>query len=149
MNAQVKFPSPYELKAPKGAEGWRDLYPYYALFQDELKKGDEKQFWFCDAQHWPTPFRPFDTIMVDFAVKCLGQYNTRHLARAAGQWRRLPHTQWLPLSEPDRGRAREDSRARAAFSGTRGLLFPELEQAAGQLARQGARRHRCAGGVPV
>jgi pyruvate,water dikinase len=79
MNAQVKFPSPYELKAPKGAEGWRDLYPYYALFQDERKEGDENQFWFCDAQHWPTPFRPFDTIMADFAVKCLGQYNTRHL----------------------------------------------------------------------
>ena len=66
MNAQVKFPSPYELKAPKGAEGWRDLYPYYALFQEERKKGDEKQFWFCDAQHWPTPFRPFDTIMADY-----------------------------------------------------------------------------------
>jgi pyruvate, water dikinase len=79
MSAQVKFPSPYELKAPKGAEEWRDLYPYYALFQQERKEGDEKQFWFCDAQHWPTPFRPFDTIMADYAVKCLGQYNTRHL----------------------------------------------------------------------
>ena len=79
MNAQVKFPSPYELKAPKGAESWRDLYPYYALFQQERKASDEKQFWFCDAQHWPTPFRPFDTIMADYAVKCLGQYNTRHL----------------------------------------------------------------------
>jgi pyruvate,water dikinase len=79
MNARAKFPSPYELKAPKGAEGWRDLYPYYALFQDELKEGEENRFWFCDAQHWPTPFRPFDTIMVDYAVKCLGQYNTRHL----------------------------------------------------------------------
>ena len=31
MNAQVKFPSPYELKAPQGAEGWRDLYPYSAV----------------------------------------------------------------------------------------------------------------------
>ena len=40
MNAQAKFPSPYELKAPKGAEGWRDLYPYYALFQEERKKAD-------------------------------------------------------------------------------------------------------------
>jgi pyruvate, water dikinase len=79
MNARVKFPSPYDLDAPKGAEGWRDLYPYYALFQEERKAGDESQFWFCDAQHWPTPFRPFDTIMADYAVKCLGQYNTRHL----------------------------------------------------------------------
>jgi pyruvate,water dikinase len=79
MTAQTRFPSPYDLKAPPGAEGWRDLYPYYSLFQDELKVGEEKRFWFCDAQHWPTPFRPFDTIMVDYACKCLGQYNTRHL----------------------------------------------------------------------
>ena len=79
MTAQARFPSPYDLKAPPGSEGWRELYPYYSLFQEERKAGDEKRFWFCDAQHWPTPFRPFDTIMVDYACKCLGQYNTRHL----------------------------------------------------------------------
>ena len=79
MTVQARFPSPYDLKAPPGSEGWRELYPYYSLFQDERKAGDEKRFWFCDAQHWPTPFRPFDTIMVDYACKCLGQYNTRHL----------------------------------------------------------------------
>ena len=79
MTAQARFPSPYDLKAPQGAEGWREFYPYFTLFQDELKSADEKRFWFCDAQHWPTPFRPFDTIMVEYACKCLGQYNTRHL----------------------------------------------------------------------
>jgi pyruvate, water dikinase len=79
MTERPRFPSPYDLKAPKGAEGWRDFYPYFALFQDELKATEEKRFWFCDAQHWPTPFRPFDTIMVEYACKCLGQYNTRHL----------------------------------------------------------------------
>jgi pyruvate, water dikinase len=79
MTAQVRFPSPYELKSPPGSEGWRELYPYYSLFQDDLKANEESRFWFCDAQHWPTPFRPFDTIMVDYACKCLGQYNTRHL----------------------------------------------------------------------
>jgi pyruvate, water dikinase len=71
MTAQLRFPSPYDLKAPVGAEGWRDFYPYFTLFQDELRQIDESRFWFCDAQHWPTPFRPFDTIMVE--------YNTRHL----------------------------------------------------------------------
>jgi pyruvate, water dikinase len=79
MTVQARFPSPYDLKAPPGAEGWREFYPYFTLFLDELKSVDEKRFWFCDAQHWPTPFRPFDTIMVEYACKCLGQYNTRHL----------------------------------------------------------------------
>jgi pyruvate,water dikinase len=79
MTAQPRFPSPYDLKSPPGSEGWQDFYPYFTLFLDELKSIDEKRFWFCDAQHWPTPFRPFDTIMVEYACKCLGQYNTRHL----------------------------------------------------------------------
>jgi pyruvate,water dikinase len=79
MTAQPRFPSPYDLKSPPGSEGWQDFYPYFTLFLDELKPIDEKRFWFCDAQHWPTPFRPFDTIMVEYACKCLGQYNTRHL----------------------------------------------------------------------
>jgi pyruvate,water dikinase len=79
MTAQPRFPNPYDLKSPPGSEGWQDFYPYFTLFLDELKPIDEKRFWFCDAQHWPTPFRPFDTIMVEYACKCLGQYNTRHL----------------------------------------------------------------------
>jgi pyruvate, water dikinase len=79
MTAQPRFPSPYDLKSPPGSEGWQDFYPYFTLFLDELRPIDEKRFWFCDAQHWPTPFRPFDTIMVEYACKCLGQYNTRHL----------------------------------------------------------------------
>lgn len=78
MTAQMRFPSPYSLRSPQGAEGWRDFYPYYTLFQDALRSEEEKRFWFCDAQHWPAPFRPFDAIMVEFACKCLGQYNTRH-----------------------------------------------------------------------
>ena len=54
------------------------LYPYYLVFQDNLKQKEEGKFWFCDSQHWPTPFKPFDAVTVEFAVKCLGQYNTRH-----------------------------------------------------------------------
>ena len=73
------FPSPYEVKAPAGAEDWASIYPYYVQFQPERRAEEDGKFWFCNSQHWPTPFRPFDTIMVDFATKCLGQYNTRHL----------------------------------------------------------------------
>jgi pyruvate,water dikinase len=71
------FPKPSELTVPDGAEGWEQLYPYNLVF-DNAPGGDEK-FWFCDSQHWPTVFKPFETIGGEFAVKCLGQYNTRHL----------------------------------------------------------------------
>ena len=71
------FPKPSELTVPAGAEGWEQLYPYSLVF-DNAPGGDDK-FWFCDSQHWPTVFKPFETIGGEFAVKCLGQYNTRHL----------------------------------------------------------------------
>ncbi|MFG2562166.1 PEP-utilizing enzyme [Streptomyces sp. NPDC048496] len=71
------FPKPSEIEVPEGAEGWEQLYPYNLVF-DNAPDGDDK-FWFCDSQHWPTVFKPFETIGGEFAVKCLGQYNTRHL----------------------------------------------------------------------
>ncbi|MGO4837832.1 hypothetical protein AB4144_36875, partial [Rhizobiaceae sp. 2RAB30] len=52
--------------------------PYYLVCQDNLRDKEEQKFWFCDSQHWPSPFKPFDAVTVEFAVKCLGQYNTRH-----------------------------------------------------------------------
>ncbi|MGG7565197.1 PEP-utilizing enzyme [Rhodovulum sp. DZ06] len=80
MDAKTSmFPSPYDVPAPAGAEEWRSLYPYYVQFQPERRAEEDQKFWFCNSQHWPTPFRPFDCIMVDFAIKGLGQYNTRHL----------------------------------------------------------------------
>lgn len=72
-----KFISPYDHHAPAGAENWKDLYPYYMVFQDNLKESENAKFFFCDSQHWPNVFKPFDAITVEFAVKCLGQYNTR------------------------------------------------------------------------
>ncbi|MFC5735994.1 PEP-utilizing enzyme [Sinirhodobacter huangdaonensis] len=79
MDAQTPlFPSAYDVKAPKGAEGWEALYPYYLTFQPDLRAREDAKFWFCDSQHWPNPFKPFDAVTVEFAVRCLGQYNTRH-----------------------------------------------------------------------
>ncbi|MCB0503223.1 MAG: hypothetical protein KDD32_11100 [Bacteroidetes bacterium] len=75
---KTKFISPYELKTPEGAEGWEEMYPYFLRFHDNLKEREEGKFWFCDSQHWPNVFKPFDAMTVEFAVKCLGQYNTRH-----------------------------------------------------------------------
>ena len=79
MTNATRFPSPYDISAPKGAEGWKEIYPYYSVFHEELKAEEEKNFWFRDSQHWPYAFKPFDVIGVEFAVKCLSQYNTRHL----------------------------------------------------------------------
>ena len=76
--AAKSFPSPYSMKTPKGAEGWQELYPYYLTFQDSLRKQEESRFWFCDSQHWPNVFKPFEVIGVEFASRCLGAYNTRH-----------------------------------------------------------------------
>lgn len=76
--SQTRFSSPYEHHAPAGAEGWKELYPYFLVFQDNLKESEEAKFFFCDSQHWPNVFKPFDAMTVEFAVKCLGQYNTRH-----------------------------------------------------------------------
>ena len=77
--SQKSFPKPSELAVPAGAEGWEKIYPYYLVFQDKLKEQEDAKFWFCDSQHWPTVFKPFETIGGEFAVKCLGQYNARHL----------------------------------------------------------------------
>ena len=80
MSSKAKrFASPYDDPAPEGAEGWEELYPYFLMFRDDRREEEESKFWFCDAQHWPQVFKPFDTTIVEFACKCLGQYNTRHL----------------------------------------------------------------------
>ncbi|GAA4094122.1 PEP-utilizing enzyme [Nocardioides kongjuensis] len=76
--AMKSFPKPSQLPVPEGAEGWEKLYPYNLVFQN-LSGAEDEKFWFCDSQHWPTVFKPFETIGGEFAVKCLGQYNTRHL----------------------------------------------------------------------
>lgn len=77
--AKKSFPKPADLAVPQGAEGWEKIYPYYLTFQDKLMDEENEKFWFCDSQHWPTVFKPFETIGGEFAVKCLGQYNARHL----------------------------------------------------------------------
>jgi len=68
-----RFASPAEVKAPPGAEGWQELYPYYLLFDEK----DDSQFWFCNSLHWPRVMRPFDVSVYEYAMKCLAQYNTR------------------------------------------------------------------------
>ena len=37
------FPSPYEVGTPPGCEGWEELYPYYALFDEDRREADEQR----------------------------------------------------------------------------------------------------------
>lgn len=74
---QDKFPSPYDLPTPPGAEGWEELYPYYLLFSEDRRAEEEAAFWFQDGMHWREVLYPFDSIFMEFALKSLSQYNTR------------------------------------------------------------------------
>ena len=52
MNAKISmFPSAYDLKAPKGAEGWEEMYPYYTRFNPARREEEDGKFWFCNSQH--------------------------------------------------------------------------------------------------
>lgn len=64
-NAKPAFMSPFDVKAPSGAEGWEQLYPYYALISPERREFEESKFWFFDGMHNPEPVYPFDTIMTE------------------------------------------------------------------------------------
>ncbi len=61
----TRFTSPFDLPTPEGAEGWEELYPYYALISPERRELEEGKFWFFDGMHNPEPLYPFDTIMTE------------------------------------------------------------------------------------
>lgn len=58
-----RFPSPRDLAAPPGAEGWEEMYPPYLLFSEENREWEEGAFWFLDSLHRPEVEYPFDTIV--------------------------------------------------------------------------------------
>jgi pyruvate, water dikinase len=74
----ARLPSPFELTAPPGAEGWEELYTYSSLFSEGRREYEEGMFWFQDGVHWPTPLPPWDATFFEYAMATLSQYNTRH-----------------------------------------------------------------------
>ena len=56
------FPKPSELPVPAGPEGWATIYPYYLVFQAKHKEQGDAKFRYCHSKHWPTVFKPFETI---------------------------------------------------------------------------------------
>ncbi len=75
-----RFPDPYEIGTPPGAEDWRDLYPYYSLFQPWRRAVDSAKTWFHDAMHFPEPMPPFDLVTADSAYMSTGAMNARVFA---------------------------------------------------------------------
>ena len=73
-----RFPSPFDITTPPGAEGWRDLYSYSTVFSEDRRDYEESMFWFMDGVHTPEVVQPWDATIMEFAIVVLSQYNTRH-----------------------------------------------------------------------
>ena len=73
-----RFPSPFEIETPPGAEGWEELYSYFMVFSEDRRAYEDSMFWFQDGIHWPTALTPWDATFFEYAIAALSQYNTRH-----------------------------------------------------------------------
>jgi len=73
-----RFPSPFEVVTPTGAEGWEELYGYSTVFSEDRRELEDSMFWFMDGVHTPEVIEPWDATVLDFAITFLGQYTTRH-----------------------------------------------------------------------
>ena len=74
------FPSPYEIETPAGCEGWEEMYPYYALFDERRRATDENRFWFWNSMHFPMPMPAFDVICIDSPYQAVGAWQNRVFA---------------------------------------------------------------------
>lgn len=73
----VRFPDPYEIPTPAGAEGWQSMYPYYNHFLEQRRAADSARTWFRNGMHFPEPMPPFDIVTSDSAFMSTGVMNTR------------------------------------------------------------------------
>ena len=74
------FPSPYEIETPVGCEGWEEMYPYYALFDERRRATDEQRFWFWNSMHFPLPMPAFDVFCIDSPYDGIGSWQNRVFA---------------------------------------------------------------------
>jgi pyruvate, water dikinase len=74
------FPSPYSIETPPGCEGWEEMYPYYAVFDEHRREADEQRFWFWNSMHFPIPHPAFDVICIDSPYQAVGSWQNRVFA---------------------------------------------------------------------
>lgn len=89
----ARFPGPFDVPRPAGADGWAAIYDPTLPFGPERRAHDEARFWFRDAVHWPRALRPFEAAIMQEAMASLAQFNHRHyrVPTAAGLEVRLLH----------------------------------------------------------
>ncbi|MGF6873043.1 PEP-utilizing enzyme [Paraburkholderia sp. MM5477-R1] len=75
--AKRQFLSPFAVPTPEDAEGWQEMYPYYALLSPERRAMEEGKLWYFDGMHNPEPLYPFDTIMTENWWVAASQMTTR------------------------------------------------------------------------
>jgi pyruvate,water dikinase len=74
------FPSPFSIDPPPGCEGWAEMYPYYARFDERRRESDEHRFWFWNSMHFPVPMPAFDVICIDSPYQAVGSWQNRVFA---------------------------------------------------------------------
>ncbi len=74
------FPSPFSIETPAGCEGWQEMYPYYAVFDERRRETDENRFWFWNSMHFPVPMPAFDVICIDSPYQAVGSWQNRVFA---------------------------------------------------------------------
>jgi pyruvate,water dikinase len=74
------FPSPFSVPTPEGCQGWEEMYPYYALFDERRRETDETRFWFWNSMHFPIPMPAFDVICIDSPYQAVGSWQNRVFA---------------------------------------------------------------------
>ncbi|MGZ4197995.1 MAG: PEP-utilizing enzyme [Solirubrobacteraceae bacterium] len=74
------FPSPFSIETPPGCEGWEEMYPYYAVFDERRRDSDEPRFWFWNSMHFPVPMPAFDAICIDSPYQAVGTWQNRVFA---------------------------------------------------------------------
>jgi phosphohistidine swiveling domain-containing protein len=75
-----RFPSPFEIETPPGAEGWQQMYSYYHVLAEDRRDIDDRRFWFQDQLHHGDVLYPYDEIQCECWWPALGAFNTRIFA---------------------------------------------------------------------
>src|SRR5215204_6241646 len=78
------FPSPFSIETPAGCEGWEEMYPYWALFDERRKEADENRLWFWNSMHFPLPMPAFDMCEVDVPYFTFAGWQNRAFAVPRG-----------------------------------------------------------------
>jgi pyruvate, water dikinase len=71
------FPDPFDVETPEGCEGWQDMYPYYATFNEDRAEYERGKFWFQNRYHLMDPLKPFDLVTPEFSYISIANRNNR------------------------------------------------------------------------